>query len=236
MSRHLLLLAILSAALAIGCSSSQTATKTDATTPHIGKNISTAPPGILSDSLYLKATPEGLMETVVAGKDVPAEYRLSKRGDEVKFMMGKTIKLVVEGLDTRSQTVQSQIEEETGVVTLKVVDINMDIVTLEKKCQTIQRLNTRTLPEIRLADGIEPQQIVVTPICDDNKQVAGYQIRYGSEERGCRKEAQPALIAFNRCFNTPPPTSTTNAKKKGAKSEPAGKKRNALWSVLFYGD
>ena len=104
---------------------------------------------------------------------------------------------------------------------------------LTHKCQVVDRVGggATSFPKIEVADGLSPEQVVVTPMCDEKNRLAGYSIRYGSEERGCQIQAQAALKSFHRCDEkiTPEP-------KKSSKTTKVASVRNDTWKLLFYGD
>ncbi|MBK7033791.1 MAG: hypothetical protein IPH49_11135 [Ignavibacteria bacterium] len=68
-------------------------------------------------------------------------------------------------------------------------------------------------------------------MCDEKNRLAGYSIRYGSEERGCQIQAQAALKSFHRCDEK-----ITPAPKKSSKTTKVASVRNDTWKLLFYGD
>ncbi len=112
---------------------------------------------------------------------------------------------------------------------LKVVDKIESKVKLSKMCQTVERMNIDYIPEIEIAPELSPQQVVISPIVDNNCEVIGYQIRYGTIERGCRKNPRAAEIfdKFNRCY--PKGSKTTKPRKKSK----SNKKHDCLEYQLF---
>jgi len=128
-----------------------------------------------------------------------ATVSLSDPGDAVTMRMGEKVSLIISDLNPDTEIIETVIDDERGTVTLSVRDIRDNIVTLVRKCQTIDRIGTSNLPSIRLAEGMSAEQIIITPMCDATKNVIGYSIRYGSTARGCKAEARAALRAFERC-------------------------------------
>lgn len=176
--------------------------------------------GQQTKAFAVAATPMGLqMEEVKAGERV---VRLEQPGDEVELKMGERVGMIIADIDPRNEIVETIIDDERGTIKLCVKDARQNVVTLTKKCQTIERVGTGPLPSIELQEGLHPEQVVITPMCDESQQVVGYSIRYGSEERGCKSEARAALRAFARCHDSQP------SRKKSPKSVDA-------WKVLFQG-
>lgn len=173
-----------------------------------------------ADTVALAATPMGLeVQDVKAGARVEV---LADPGDEITLKMGEQVSTVIADIDPETEVVETVIDDDQGTICLRVASAKKNVVRLEKKCQTIERIGTGPLPSVELADGLHPEQIVITPLCDGAESVVGYSIRYGSEERGCRSEARAALRAFERCHGE---------KKQRSKST----KAEEPWRVLFRG-
>jgi hypothetical protein len=176
--------------------------------------------GVQSDTVALAATPLGL-EVQEAKAGVRVEV-LANPGDEITLKMGEQVRTVIADIDPDTEVVESVIDDDLGTICLRVASAKKNFVRLEKKCQTIERIGTGPLPSVELADGLHPEQIVITPLCDGAESVVGYSIRYGSEERGCRSEARSALRAFERCHGN-------------RKQLPRSTKAEEPWRVLFRG-
>lgn len=175
---------------------------------------------VQADTVALAATPMGLeVQEVKAGARVEV---LADPGDEITLKMGEQVSTVIADIDPEAEVVETVIDDDQGTICLRVASAKKNVVRLEKKCQTIERIGTGPLPSVELADGLHPEQIVITPLCDGAESVVGYSIRYGSEERGCRSEARAALRAFERCHGE---------KKQRSKSA----KAEEPWRVLFRG-
>lgn len=155
------------------------------------------PTGAQIDTVALSATPMGLeVQDVKAGAPVAV---LANPGDEITLKMGGQVSTVILDIDPINEVVETVIDDDRGTICLRVASARKNVVRLEKKCQTIERIGVGPLPSVELADGLHPEQIVITPLCDGAQSVVGYSIRYGSTERGCRSEARAALREFERC-------------------------------------
>jgi len=120
-------------------------------------------------------------------------------GQTFTFKTGETIKIVSDGIDFSKATFDIETNLETNDIILKLVDKDFSKVYLTHKCQVVLRTGIDFVPKIELARGLEPEQIVITPVFDDKCNKIGFQIRYGSVERGCKKEAAEVIKRFNAC-------------------------------------
>jgi hypothetical protein len=175
----------------------------------------------MEDVVTVVATPLGLeLREAKAGEQA---HVLSEVGDEVVFSIGQKMSMLIKDIDPEVETIETSIDDEAGTITLRVVESGKNVVRLVRKCQTIERVGTGPLPTIELEKGLRPEQIVITPLCDESNSVIGYSIRYGSEERGCASQARAALRAFSRCYSD----GTKKSKSK---------KRVEPWRALFHGE
>jgi hypothetical protein len=145
-----------------------------------------------------------MKESTLSGMKPSKQLIFSRIGQSYTFKPGETIEVVSAGADFSNSTFDIETNEDTKEITLKLVDKNNSKVLLESKCQTILRTGIDFVPQIEVAKGLSPEQIVVTPIFDDNCNSIGYQIRYGSTERGCTKEAKDILSRFQDCAKNKP--------------------------------
>lgn len=217
----------------IGCGSSSTTTHTISNSATISPSIvaNYQPIVLTEDTVVTQATAGGLVYAPAKAKTPARTESLSEIGDEVTMKYGESVILVLDSLNPANVTIESFIDESTKSVTLRVVDRDKDVVILTHKCQTIDRIGggAPVFPKIQLVEGLTPEQVVVTPMCDDKNRLAGYSIRYGSEERGCDVQAQAGLKSFHRCFDKLKPET-----RKVAKASTTVK--NDTWRLLFYGD
>jgi hypothetical protein len=143
-----------------------------------------------------------LRRAAVAGYPHIEQAVLSELGDEVTFQQGDQLELISNGIDFGLYSLDIVTDEEANEITIRVVDKQDSKVILSRMCQTIERMNTDKIPEVELAPDLPPQQVVITPIVDDECYVIGYQIRYGTLERGCRRNdrAKEVYDSFNDCY------------------------------------
>jgi hypothetical protein len=160
-------------------------------------NYSNNRTGSLPDTVSVAATSLGL--EMLDAKPGSAPIRLAEPGDNVVLRMGSPVQSIILDIDPDIEAIESVIDDELGTIVLRVVSTRNNIVRLERKCQTIERVGAGPIPSIDLAPGLQPEQIVITPLCDKPSLIIGYSIRYGSVERGCKSEARAALRGFARC-------------------------------------
>lgn len=219
---------------AIGCGSSSTTTTATKTAPAQDLEKVYGPINVVEDTVMAVATAGGLTyASAPKGKTTPRTESLQNVGDEIVIKYGESLFIVLDSLNPAAVTIESRIDEATKTVTLRVVDKSKDVVLLTHKCQVVDRVGggATSFPKIEVADGLSPEQVVVTPMCDDKNRLAGYSIRYGSEERGCQIQAQAALKSFHRCDEKIAPEP-----KKPSKTTKVASVRNDTWKLLFYGD
>lgn len=120
-------------------------------------------------------------------------------GQSYTFKSGEIIEIVSDGVDFSKATFDIETNQETNEIILKLVDKDFSKVYISNKCQTILRSGIDFIPKIELAKGLDPEQIVITPVFDNKCNKIGFQIRYGSIERGCKKEAEEVIKRFNEC-------------------------------------
>lgn len=175
------------ALLSIGCAHIQTliAPRT-ATTDDIG-----------SDTVYLQVTEAGFAES--AKEAVIRQLTLRGEGSEVLFRLGDPVSLIFEGVNVDSHTVETTLDEENNTVTMRVLSRRSGVVSISKKCQTFIYSSLRNLPLVEIKPGLDPEQIVVTPLCDKDGNIYAYELRYGSTQRGCTNVARTGLERFKQC-------------------------------------
>lgn len=170
---------------------------------HFPPNIN-HPPRTVYDTVKVEVV-SGEVQPVAGNRQAVKRIELSRIGQVAKFYQGEAIEIFFNGIDINNSTVQTTTNPETNEVILSIVDLNNSVVTLSNKCDVIEWKSVKQLPRIEVASNLRPEQIVITPLFDDNCNRTGYQIRYGSIERGCNQQAAVALRRFNKCTGTHPP-------------------------------
>lgn len=140
-----------------------------------------------------------LSTEVVAGDSPRASLRLWREGDVATIRNNTAANIDVSGFDPEREVIVTEVASAGDALTLRVAKKNDVTVRFTSKCQVYTIGNTNVLPPIEIAKGLDPQQVIITPLCDGVDSVIGYEIRYGAAESGCRNAAKKGLEKFRRC-------------------------------------
>ncbi len=132
-------------------------------------------------------------------------FNLGKVGDRVELQDGQRLVLTYDGYDPTSQLIVSEYDDSSKRLMLAVADRASHVVRFTKKCQVFRVGNTSVLPAVAIASGLQREQVIVTPLCDSDGHLVGYEYRYGSAGKGCNEQAKDGLAAFRRCGGQPRP-------------------------------
>ena len=164
---------------------------------------------VITDTVYVYINNDGeityLEPTPVLKAEKP--YILRNDFDFITINANEKIKLIVDNVDFCSSTLKIDKIDDDKKIIISVVPITTDIV-LQNKCQIQKWYDPYILPTISVKDKIVggkkegDQQIVITPIYNKKCERIGFQIRYGSIERGC-VEGKKVLNEFNKCNGYP---------------------------------
>ncbi len=144
-------------------------------------------------------TPEVIAGETIQKQSAKDTLRFSQAGQYRTFKQGEVVLVETEGIDFESNTFSYIYDQETNDVTMILVPREDCKIELNKKCQVMDWNDAVNIPTITVPDNLKPEQIIITPKFNDNCERVGYQIRYGSVERGCYKEAKEVLNKFNKC-------------------------------------
>ncbi|MBU3679745.1 MAG: hypothetical protein FGM32_09095 [Candidatus Kapabacteria bacterium] len=143
---------------------------------------------------------EGDISTeVVAGGAPQASMRLWREGDVAKIRNNTEANVDVSGFDPTSEVIVTEVVDGGNELVLRVAKKSNVKVRLSSKCQVYTIGNTDVLPPIEIAKGLDPQQVIITPLCDGVNSVIGYEIRYGAVDAGCRNAAKKGLERYRLC-------------------------------------
>ncbi len=152
---------------------------------------------------------------VLRFRDVDDEYEI-KKGDNVVLALDYNL------TDADDLYIMSRFNPFTNTITIGLYDDIWDQnIMLNSKCDVIEIRGLMEIPKIILDPTLEnkPEQIVITPIFDDSCHRLGFQIRYGSTERGCGSVAKSVLRRFNKCV--------------GGKKTP--RRKRPCWEKIWFG-
>lgn len=115
----------------------------------------------------------------------PRHIVLKNYGQTENFKVNESIAISMEDLDPEKTNIISKIDMDDDNIEMKVTENDSkETVVLDKKCQIVI-VGLGTLPEIVRGDAIKREQIVITPIIDDECNIIGNEIRAGTIESGC---------------------------------------------------
>jgi len=152
----------------------------------------------LYDTVYLSNTGGPELEL---GNNIKPSKRLilNSIGNKVTIRKGEKVELVFDGLDANNSSIVKSYNPNTQEMTISIGE-QIPTIYFENECQVYTIDNIESLPKIKLKDGLITQQIIITPLVDDDCNQTGYEIRYGSEENGCKIEAKKNLKRFSDCY------------------------------------
>jgi hypothetical protein len=183
------ILAVTSLIMLIGCS-------------QVKKMVRKDPTPALDDIVRLRNNNGDLSTTAVAGYE--PTMKLWSEGDEARIVNGSATNIDLSGFDNSRELIITEVNPGRNEVVIKVARKKNAAIRFTSKCQVFTIGNTDKLPPIEITDGLQPQQVIVTPLCDGVNSVIGYEIRYGSTESGCSNAARNGIKKFNRCSERTP--------------------------------
>ncbi len=106
-------------------------------------------------------------------------------GQEEEFGTEEPVTIGMESLDPEKTNIIAKVDPDEDEVEMKVTKKDeKETVVLDRKCQIVI-VGLGKLPEIIRGDAIKHEQIVITPILDDNCNIIGNEIRAGTIQSGC---------------------------------------------------
>lgn len=169
------------------------------------------PEEYVSGNVVLAVDTDGTFTRRTQSRSAVQDVVFRSERDRAEFFVGDPIRIHAENIDFGNYTFKTVItKNQSGrdKVTMTLERVLENTIRLEEKCQTIFWNNPYYTPVIEISSALQPEQIVLTPVFNDNCRRIGYEIRYGSTERGCVKQAREKLEQFKRCVesdHTPPP-------------------------------
>lgn len=136
---------------------------------------------------------------LVTFTDIGQEYTI-KNGEELKLTYSENINFAYTTFDVT--------ENDDNSITINLVDKDTSRIFIKNKCQIIRRNGIDIIPKIEVAKDLDPEQVIITPIFDDNCIKLGYVVRYGSIETvkgkngtagGCR-EGKKVYNNYKNCI------------------------------------
>lgn len=113
----------------------------------------------------------------------------------------KAYHLIVRNVDFSVYTFYSNFNELENIVELGIIRPTSNAIKLKNNCETIRWMDPLKIPKIEIDENLNTQQIVITPIMNNNCQKMGYEIRYGSQDiGGCKVEAKKVYEKYFNCL------------------------------------
>lgn len=149
---------------------------------------------ILYDTVVVQVSENNFIQGVTKPSK---EVQFTQIGQSVTVRKGETLRLVYDSIDVANSRLEGEFTQ-GGEVILRLVK-RAEPVRLDRKCQTVVIFQTK-IPQIEIDSAIRgAEQVIVTPRYNDDCQLVGYEVRYGSVERGCLEVAKEVLYRFQRC-------------------------------------
>jgi hypothetical protein len=148
-------------------------------------------------------------QEVIAGESRVSSLRLGGVGDQIRILNNKSVNIDVTDFDSKHNVIVTEVSSSNDEIIMRV-ERKSTRVKFTTKCQVYTIGNTDVLPPIEVEQGLDIQQIIITPLCDGVNSIIGYEIRYGSTEAGCRGQARQGQEKYRRC----------REKKRGGPSNP----------------
>ncbi len=153
---------------------------------------------------------------VIAGEEIQSKtpnkiLLFSSVGETHNFKRGDIVEVITQGINFEDNTFYYTFDKNSDLISMSLKPREACDVKLINKCAVVTWNDPNNIPTIKLADNMKPEQIIITPLFDEDCQRSGYQIRYGSTERGCYSVAKKVLEDFRECIekNKVRPTKNT---------------------------
>lgn len=165
---------------------------------------------IIRDTVVVQINNDGevIYLDAASNQKLQKAFVLRDNYDFITVNANEKFKLIVDGVDFCYSTLKIEKFDDNTKIKISIVPLDEEIV-LEDKCQVQKWYDPYTLPKITIKDKIvggkkeKDNQIVITPLYNKNCERIGFQIRYGSIERGCAKEGRKVVDEFNKCNGYP---------------------------------
>lgn len=127
------------------------------------------------------------------------EIIFDKFGQVESFGVGEPVDVRLNGIEKENTNIIAKYNLDENTVELKTVDRQRPgIIYLDRKCQIVT-VGLGPLPEIIRGEEVMNEQIIITPLVDDNCFVTGFEIRAGTIESGCT-QGRTALARLKKCM------------------------------------
>ncbi|MBI5326281.1 MAG: DUF4349 domain-containing protein [Ignavibacteriae bacterium] len=176
-----------------------------------------------------KAEDKDLFPAGVPGLPPPPKHIVLKNYGQIgNVKVNEPVEISMEGLDPEKTNIISSIDMEDDNIDMRVTENDeKETVVLDKKCQIVI-VGLGTLPEIIRGDAIKREQIVITPIIDDECNIIGNEIRAGTIESGC-KEGRKNYYRLLNCVRHGKPVIKKSGVVRIQQAAPAQRQQRPVW-------
>lgn len=140
-------------------------------------------------------------------------------GQEKQLNLGDKVRIIIDGISPQDADLNYSIHPKTGIVSIKMVEKGVipEIIKFDDVCQ-IYIVGQGRFPKFEVTDTlIGKQQLIITPVVNDDCQIIGYEMRYGSIDDANCQTGRKNLRRFQNCMKfgkiTTPPAKERNWKR-----------------------
>jgi hypothetical protein len=99
--------------------------------------------------------------------------------------------------DAQRNVIVTEVDPSADKAVMRVERRSKLKLRFDRECQTFRIGNLVTLPEVEINPALPARQVIVTPLCDGDRNLIGYEYRYGSQADGCNAKA--TLREYRQC-------------------------------------
>lgn len=176
------------------------------------------------DTVYVEMNNDGPVllptQTGTSGENTSRDQIVFKEiGQEQQFNLGEKVRLIFDGISPQDADLNYSIHPKTGIVSIKLVEKGVvpEVIKFDDICQ-IYVVGQGKFPKFEVTDTlIGKQQLIITPVVNDECQVIGYEMRYGAIDDANCQTGRKNLRRFQNCMKygriTSPPAKEKNWKR-----------------------
>ncbi len=189
-----------------------------------GSSRSSKDKNYVRDTVFVEIDNDGPVMLQNQGSPGELTYKepivFNKIGQEKQLNLGDKVEFIFDGISPQDADFNYTIHPEKGIVKIKLVKRGTipDVVSFDEVCQIIIVGRGDNFPRFEVKDTlIGKQQLIVTPVVNDDCEVIGYELRYGSIDDANCLTGRKNLRRFQNCMKygriTSPPIKEKNWKR-----------------------
>lgn len=159
-------------------------------------------------------------------------YEFTYIGQSYLINRNQPFTIAFKNIDPDDVSLITSTNEYSDELKITLVSKKLEKVILSNKCEVIEIKGLETIPRIEINKGLQPEQVIITPLFDTYCNQIGYQIRYGSIESGCYRTGKYVVDRFNNCVkkkHSSGSTKNTEKRNRGTRKSDCLKK---IWFDL----